>query len=494
MIASALRFASEPTPENLTKADAWADAAIGAVLPRVYQGFGVIQLMVSEALRRVAWSTFYFDTVIDGGRYGFHTLDERALRLQLPCDEDRFLGNEATITEPLCPDPINVDEVGTNDQRIERAPLGISAYLIRAAAARRRALFLAFRVSHKEDTEEKLSGELIALEADVQRVITALPKRLHLTSDSFFLHREHLTTFILLHVLRHNLFIIIGRASLQIYQRDISKADLIPQVRQKRISHALPIASLLSEGLKAGIAFDPQLGVHAYVALEILLFEPRRLAETDSLVNSKSPEITEALPTLLTVIRNLAARSEFIKHLSSTLKLSTGCYDANARTSSMKRTLPLSEGNEYQILGQETAEFDFREFRWAKIERLRRGAKYSAHAGRDEDLLEYNVGAGTAAPSIAPSPRLDAIDVDKSLKQPSTAHSPAVGQLSLETLDMAVPQVMSVDGMSQADPKWTGPADMNGENGQAFSLDWAWLLGELEPQWDQGRDPTLFWS
>lgn len=40
------RFAAEATAENLARADAWADAAIGALLPRIYQGFGAIQLMV----------------------------------------------------------------------------------------------------------------------------------------------------------------------------------------------------------------------------------------------------------------------------------------------------------------------------------------------------------------------------------------------------------------------------------------------------------------
>lgn len=30
------------------RADAWADAAIAAILPRIYQGFGAIQLMVRD--------------------------------------------------------------------------------------------------------------------------------------------------------------------------------------------------------------------------------------------------------------------------------------------------------------------------------------------------------------------------------------------------------------------------------------------------------------
>ncbi|CEJ57337.1 Putative Transcriptional regulatory protein moc3 [Penicillium brasilianum] len=46
MIASATRFARDPSPENLAKADAWADAALEALLPRIYQGFGAVQLMV----------------------------------------------------------------------------------------------------------------------------------------------------------------------------------------------------------------------------------------------------------------------------------------------------------------------------------------------------------------------------------------------------------------------------------------------------------------
>ncbi|KAK7222803.1 hypothetical protein V2G26_010806 [Clonostachys chloroleuca] len=386
MIASAVRSAADPTPENLAKADAWADRAIAAVLPRIYQGFGVVQLMTlllvqayelnrgnfssawilggnctkmmqtmslqtfdrtypsyltsdsnskhlpllsSEALRRVTWSTFYFDTIID-----------------------------AITTEPLHYDEADKPESSTQGQHLKGSALGISAYLMRTAAARRRALFFVFRASHKEDSGEKLIAELAALEADIEHFVSALPRRFHLPNDNLFLHRERLGTFILLHVLRHNLFIIVGRASLQIFKRDLSKADLIPQ---------------------AGIALDPQLGVHTYIALEILLFEP------------------------LTVVRSLSARAEFVKHLYIEAVHRLLRFEYNYLLS--QEDLAASR-SEYRILCQETAELDFREFRWAKIERLRRGAKYSANTNRDEDLLEYNVGGDTATPSAAPSPKL----------------------------------------------------------------------------------------
>lgn len=230
-------------------------------------------LLSEETLRRLAWSTFYMDTVIDGGRYGFHTVDEKAFCLQLPCDEDRFLGNEKTVTEPLCP-PSRRGGTDTTGAASEHATLGISAYLIRTAAARRRALFFAFRTSHKEESPEELATELSALETDIENVVNSLPARFHLTTDNLFLHRERLSTFILLHILRHNLFIIIGRAALQIFVSDMTKAELVQQVRRKRVSHALPISSLVAEGLRSDVVFDPQVGVHAYVALESTLQEP----------------------------------------------------------------------------------------------------------------------------------------------------------------------------------------------------------------------------
>ncbi|ETI27802.1 hypothetical protein G647_00251 [Cladophialophora carrionii CBS 160.54] len=222
-------------------------------------------LLSCEALRRVAWSTFYADTIVDGGRYGFHIVDEKAYRLQLPCDRASFLGDEIVVTEPLFENSSN--RLNANLASLEHASLDMSAYLLRTAAARRRALHFAFRASHKEQTVEQLSEELVALEADMEEVTSALPKRFHFNTDNLFLHRDRLITFILLHVLRHNLFIVVGRAALQVYQQDPDKADLTAQVRRNRISHALPIAGLVSEGLKRNISFDPQIGVQAYVAL-----------------------------------------------------------------------------------------------------------------------------------------------------------------------------------------------------------------------------------
>ena len=50
MCASALRYAGEPTRENLDKADMWADHAISALLDAVYRHFGAGKLMVGTGM------------------------------------------------------------------------------------------------------------------------------------------------------------------------------------------------------------------------------------------------------------------------------------------------------------------------------------------------------------------------------------------------------------------------------------------------------------
>jgi hypothetical protein len=241
--------------------------------------FGRSSLLSAESLRRLAWSTFYSDAIVDGGRYGFHTVDENAYRLQLPCEETSFLGNDPVRTEPLFPSTTAIrDRTGVQAP----APIGISGHLIRTAAARRRALHFAFRASHREMPPAELEAEATALESLIDAVIVSLPPRYHFTIDNVHLHRDCLPAFILLHLFRHNLYIILGRARLMIYQQAADRSHLVPQLRRDRIARALPMAGIVAEGLKVGANFCPQVGVQAYVALESASETLTRLGTRDS--------------------------------------------------------------------------------------------------------------------------------------------------------------------------------------------------------------------
>lgn len=77
--------------------------------------------------------------------------------------------------------------------------------------------------------------------------------------------------------------------------------------------------------------------------------------------------------------------------------------------------------NDYHhLVGQETDEYDFRDFRWAKLERLRRTPWIAADAAYDEALLEdKSSGVDTAVTQDdydsrvpCPSPVLDAMYIE----------------------------------------------------------------------------------
>lgn len=149
-------------------------------------------------------------------------------------------------------------------------------------------------------------------------------------------------------------------------------------------------------------------------------------------------------------------------------------------------------GSEYRLIGQDAAEYDFRDFRWAKLERLRRGARSSTSMARDEALLEYKVGGETAAPSAAPSPRLDAVDINSTFAQPAVV-TKSLTFLPSSGLDLRAEESIEAVDLAQTDQPWLGLAEPESDS-QLQSLDWSWLLGESGYPGYQTGDPNIFWS
>ncbi|KAL4985724.1 hypothetical protein BDW68DRAFT_179491 [Aspergillus falconensis] len=364
-------------------------------------GQNLSPLLSREALRRVAWSTFYLDSMTDAGRYGSQTTDEYAYRVQLPCDEESFLGNDRIITEPLFPGQMPFSIPTDN---FPHASLDMSAYLLRTAAARRRALYFTYRASYQEQAVEKLSADLLALETETQDLFAALPHRFQFNEQNILIHRKRLTTFTLLHILRHNLFIILGRAALQIYSRDPSKAVLVSEARCSRITRGLAIAHIVSEGLSHEIFFDPHVGIQAYVALEILLFEPRRLAGEDTSIDPKAPELLKAATHLLTAIRSIGSRSNFVRHLHlEAVYRIIRCGCPHILSPEDRTLIQRNDGFVNQVDG----EYDFRDLREAKLERLEKRGKLPSEAvtsAPDGVLLD-----DSTSPESTSSGRMDII-------------------------------------------------------------------------------------
>lgn len=138
-------------------------------------------------------------------------------------------------------------------------------------------------------------------------------------------------------------------------------------------------------------------------------------------------------------------------------------------------------------MGQDAAEYDFRDFRWAKLERLQQGASSTANMARDEALLEYKVSGETAAPSASSSPVLDAMNVNNSI----TRHS--APQSIPDRFDLPETQCINDIVMGGTAQPWWGLTDSESID-QSFMLDWSGLLGESGHPAYQTGDPTMFWS
>jgi hypothetical protein len=143
--------------------------------------------------------------------------------------------------------------------------------------------------------------------------------------------------------------------------------------------------------------------------------------------------------------------------------------------------------SEDRFVSQDPAEFDFRDFRWAKMERLRRGDKFSMNGIEDESLLEYKVSKNnmtapltTATTATPPSPRLDAIDISSS----AAWYSASVSRLK--------------DGTASENATMNpnlNPLENNGIGDELeFTLDyWPWPL-EQSTNVEPNGGPLTFWS
>lgn len=128
--------------------------------------------------------------------------------------------------------------------------------------------------------------------------------------------------------------------------------------------------------------------------------------------------------------------------------------------------------SEYRLIGQEMAEYDFRDFRMAKLERLKRGAKppdgNDTSMAKDEALLEYNLDNNNSE--------------DASVLAENTT-----GAVNDQTDMPAAPA-------SQITPSWWGMADQNQPVSDGLHVDLSWLLDESGYTEYQTGDPTIFWN
>ncbi len=229
-------------------------------------------LLKPEALRRLAWATYYLDTMADAGRHGVHAVSISGFHVQLPSDENAFVRGLDVTTGSLDPPPSPAISpsmsFGGSAHQEGPAHLGISAHLIRTAAMRRRVLHFNSRLKYSTDPPEKMLDDLVVFESQIKACVSDLPGELSYSEENLFTHMERRTAFILLHTVRHNCFLMLAMARLNVCARESRLAELSKTVMRDRIRHAIPVSRIIADALRLGINCDPFIGVQAYTCLE----------------------------------------------------------------------------------------------------------------------------------------------------------------------------------------------------------------------------------
>lgn len=226
------------------------------------------RLLSPEALRRLAWSVFFLDSMGDAGPHGVHTVTEDGYQIQLPCDETSFVRGLEVRTESLYRSG-NIPCLSPTGQNLPNGSgLGISGHIIKTSAMRRRILHYKSRLQYLTATPQTMLDHLNTMENDLKVLVAELPSDLVYTEDNLCIHPERRTAFILLHALRHNCFIMLAETRLLVCGRDPVLHNMAYTWMRDRVKHAFPVSRIVADALRLGVVCDPFVGCLAYTAIE----------------------------------------------------------------------------------------------------------------------------------------------------------------------------------------------------------------------------------
>ena len=209
-------------------------------------------LLTRESLRRLAWSVFFCDTLVDAGRHGAHLVTESSFHIQLPSSEDGFARGVEEITAYLQP-PVVSDAIG------------LSGHLIRLAAFRRRVLHFNSRIKGSTVSHQDLFKSLSQFDIDLDHIASTISPSLAYNEGNLFAPSINRVSFVGFHMLRLNCYLMLALARIGVSE----KADVDPTAsRRTRVSHALEVVRVVEDVLRLNTTCDHFFVVQTYSSLE----------------------------------------------------------------------------------------------------------------------------------------------------------------------------------------------------------------------------------
>ncbi|KAJ5579638.1 uncharacterized protein N7459_005623 [Penicillium hispanicum] len=142
-----------------------------------------------ESRRRLMWSCYVMDSLVGSGVDQLTLVDEKDMKIQLPCNERNFIQQIPCLTETLepgnwlkfIPGEVDVSSLSPN--------MGIMAYFIRHIAIRKRVLRY---IKHLGDAMVPWDpdSEFAMLDADCRAWYESLPASLQFTPNAIYIRRD----------------------------------------------------------------------------------------------------------------------------------------------------------------------------------------------------------------------------------------------------------------------------------------------------------------
>lgn len=324
-----------------------------------------VPVTVREARRRLIWSCFVMESLIENGRRPLASLDAGAIEVRLPCNEQAFqLGLETDMPtlsslttkeqqqQPDAPLPLLPAPAAS----VVESRLGISTFLVQLAAMRRAILdyTMPYHPRNKHHVAAAMAaattsattspastptspssslqgvpwtqGSLFfAYEDQLNRWRESLPPEMRFTAEMLYRRRSsQLVSFVTLHCLYHGCYCDLYRigsyvSSLHRLSAASSSASAPPseflaECRRGRVQHALAICRVIRESIQHQPAgHDPVVGISASLALRVLVIERQR--DEDALLGVTAPLLTEYLDAAVACAKEIAQRSVPIRDL-----------------------------------------------------------------------------------------------------------------------------------------------------------------------------------
>lgn len=258
-----------------------------------------------EIRRRLMWSCFIMESMIEAGRSPLSGIDVSTLEVKVPCSERSFqLGIETdmpglndVLNRPMESQPSVLDAPMYPSEPDCR--LGISAFLVKLAALRRDILDYTLPYHPRNKGRIPLAkpwtqdAPFFGYEMKLEEWRSSLPGELLFNSDVIYRRRAQPVTIVTLHTLFHGCYCDLYRignyvtASHRDNQLDnsleIPPQSFLTACRRGRLQHALAICRVISDSMeyhKSG--HDPVVGIGAALAIRVLVIE-RRLEDTAAL-------------------------------------------------------------------------------------------------------------------------------------------------------------------------------------------------------------------